>query len=179
MPDSAEAVTETVRRVRLGSTEALAAIYAAHGDDVLGTAYRIMGNRADAEDVLHDVFVGLPEALAGYRDEGKFGAWLRRVAARAALMRLRRTRRESSFRDGLDPPAPERAGTGALDRIAVAEALDRLPDGLRQVFLLREVDGFTHEEVGELLGISAGASAVRLHRAWRALRTGLSTEGDE
>lgn len=145
-------------------------LYAAHGADVLGTAYRILGNRADAEDTLQDVFVGLPEALGRYREEGKLGPWLRRLTARAALMRLRRSRRETTFSRAIDRPTHEGAGAAALDRLAVRDALDRLPDTLRQVFLLKEIEGFSHDEIGEMLGISPGASGVRLHRAWRAVR---------
>jgi RNA polymerase sigma-70 factor, ECF subfamily len=170
-PNSSRPLADTLRHARQGSTEALGVLYTAHGAEVLGTAYRILGNRADAEDTLQDVFVGLPEALAHYREEGKLGAWLRRLAARTALMRLRRGRREASFREGFDPPAHAVAGAGALERLAVADALDRLPEGLRQVFLLKEIEGFTHEEISVMLGISPGASGVRLHRAWRALRT--------
>ena len=177
-PEPAESLAESVRRARHGSADALAALYATYADQVLGTAYRILGNRADAEDTLQDLFVGMPEALTHYREEGKFGAWLRRLAARTALMRLRRQRHEASFADGIDPPAREVAGTGALDRVAVADALARLPEQLRQVFLLKEVEGFTHQEIGDLLGISPGASGVRLHRAWRSLRTLLGTTED-
>ena len=156
--------------------EALAVLYAAHGAEVLGTAYRILGNRADAEDTLQDVFVGLPEALGRYREEGKLGAWLRRLTARAALMRLRRGRRETAFAAAFDRPASGGGDSGVLHRLAVADALDRLPDTLRQVLLLKEVDGFTHDEIAEMLGISPGASGVRLHRAWRAVRALLGPE---
>lgn len=177
-PETSESLAEAVCRARQGSADALAALYAAYADQVLGTAYRILGNRADAEDTLQDLFVGMPEALTHYREEGRLGAWLRRLAARTALMRLRRQRREASFADGIDPPAREVAGAGALDRVAAADALDRLPEQLRQVFLLKEVEGFTHQEIGDLLGISPGASGVRLHRAWRSLRTLLGTTED-
>jgi RNA polymerase sigma-70 factor, ECF subfamily len=170
-PDTAPTLIDAVRRARQGSNDALAVLYTAHGAEVLGTAYRILGNRADAEDALQDVFVGLPEALAHYHEEGKLGAWLRRLAARTALMRLRRGRRESSFSEDFDPPVRDVPNAGPLERLAVADALHRLPEGLRQVFLLKEIEGFTHEEIGEMLGITPGASGVRLHRAWRSLRT--------
>lgn len=175
-PDSIQLIADAVVQARQGSTDALAVLYAAHGAEVLGTAYRILGNRADAEDTLQDVFVGLPEALGRYREEGKLGAWLRRLTARAALMRLRRSRRETAFAAGFDRPVSEATGASALDRLAVADALDRLPDTLRQVLLLKEVEGFSHDEIAEMLGISPGASGVRLHRAWRAVRSLLGPE---
>ncbi len=65
----------------------------------------------------------------------------------------------------------EVADAGIVERLAVADALGRMPEHLRQVFLLKEVEGFTHDEIGSLLGISAGASGVRLHRAWILIRS--------
>ena len=76
-PEISESLAEPVCRARLGSADALAALYAAYADQVLGTAYRILGNRADAEDTLQDLFVGMPEALTHYREEDRRGAWLR------------------------------------------------------------------------------------------------------
>ncbi len=167
----AHPAADLVRRARTGSPEALAGLYALYANQIFGTAYRILRNRADAEDVLQDVFVGLPEALANYREQGKLDAWLRRVAARTALMRQRRERSGPSFDDGVDLPVREVADAGIVERLAVADALGRMPEHLRQVFLLKEVEGFTHDEIGSLLGISAGASGVRLHRAWILIRS--------
>ncbi|PYO64311.1 MAG: hypothetical protein DMD71_13475, partial [Gemmatimonadetes bacterium] len=74
---------------RRGEPPALAALYRAHGAAVFRLAYRLTGTREDAEDVVHDVFVGLPEALLRYEERGRLQSWLKRVAARVALMRLR------------------------------------------------------------------------------------------
>jgi RNA polymerase sigma factor (sigma-70 family) len=158
--------------VRDGSLDALGRAYARHAAAVYAAAYRILGVRADAEDVLQDVFVGLARALAGYQERGRLEAWLRRVAVRAALMRLRARgrRRETPFAD-LHEPA-EHAADGTLDRVALQAALRTLPEKLRIVFVLKEMEGYSHDEVAALLGISAGTSAVRLFRAWKLLRTG-------
>jgi RNA polymerase sigma-70 factor (ECF subfamily) len=146
----------------------LASLYRAHGGDLYRLAYRLTGTRHDAEDVVHDVFVGLPEALGRYEERGSFIGWLKRVTARVALMKLRRgtRRREVALEATLpavDPP-PDTAGT------ALQVAVDGLPDPLRSVLVLKEIEGYSHAEVGELLGISAGASRVRLNRAMRRLR---------
>ena len=83
-----------VETIRAGSPDALAALYREHGHALYRLAYRLVGTREDAEDVVHDVFVGLPEALGRYQERGSFAGWLKRVTARLALMRLRtRTRR--------------------------------------------------------------------------------------
>lgn len=76
-----------VERARSADPDALARLYHAHAGDMLRVAYHLLGSRADAEDVVHDVFLGLPEALSGYREQGKFAAWIRRLAVRTALGR--------------------------------------------------------------------------------------------
>jgi RNA polymerase sigma-70 factor, ECF subfamily len=163
IPDARDQTAEHVRRARQGSADALAALY-----DAFGT-------RADAEDVLQDVFVGLPDALAHYQEQGALAAWLRRLTARTALMRLRRQRREASFSAAHDRPSGDTASASVIERIVLADALDRLAEPLRRVFLLKEVEGLSHREIAALLAISVGASEVRLHRAWRRLRELLGT----
>ena len=165
---SPDATPRQIAAARAGSTDALGGIYRLHADMVFGAAYRITLSEADAEDVLQDVFVGLPEALRSYDERGTFASWLKAVAVRTALMRLRSQRR---LREGsLDSAStPTSARPTALDRAAARDAIARLPEALRVVFMLSEVEGYTHAEISALLDISAGASATRLHRAWRAI----------
>jgi RNA polymerase sigma-70 factor (ECF subfamily) len=157
--------------VRGGSLDALGALYTRHAEAVYRLAYRITGSAADAEDVLQDVFVGLPGALQGYAERGQFAAWLKRVAARTALMRLRgQARRREAAIDTAVEVLPAAAAADPVDRVAVQRALARIPAPLRLVFHLKEVEGYSHAEIAELLGITSGASAVRLSRAWKLLR---------
>jgi RNA polymerase sigma-70 factor, ECF subfamily len=158
-----------VRETRGGSTAALGRLYERHAPVVITVALRLLGSRADAEDVLQDVFVGLPDALAAYEERGAFAAWLRRVTVRTALMSLRRRSRTSHVPlAGSDPfAAPEREPERG---IAARRAIDALPDALRVVFVLREVEGYSHAEISELLGITRTASALRHHRAWKLIR---------
>jgi len=152
-----------------GSREALGSLYRRYADDVYRLAYRLTGTRADAEDTLQDVFVGLPRALGRYREEGRFLSWLRQVTARTALSRMR-TRARTRFEplDAAELPARETAGD-TVERITLARALADMPEPLRLVFLLKEVEGYDHAEIGTLLSIRPGAARVRLHRAWRFL----------
>ena len=162
---------ELVARARAGSGDALGALYARHAAAVMSLAYRLCGSAADAEDVLHDVFLGLPEALRRYDERGSFTAWLRRVAARTALTRLRaqgRRREVPLDAHGEWPREAEAESFG--DRSAVERALAALPSTLRAVVVLKEMEGYSHAEIGALLGISAGASEVRLCRALKLLR---------
>lgn len=166
-----------VERAADGAAEAIAELYAMHGHAIYRLAYRLTGSAADAEDVLQDVFVGLPEALRSYEGRGSLEGWIRRVAARMALMRLRRQgrRREVPLH-----PLPESAGgtdpSMIVERMAIERALGELPDTLRAVFVLREVEGYSHAEIAGLLGIRPGTSEVRLHRAKKILQTKLRSE---
>jgi RNA polymerase sigma-70 factor, ECF subfamily len=157
-----------VQRVRRGDAEALGALFDLHGAALYQLAYRLLGTREDAEDAVQDVFGGLELALARYDEQGAFGAWLRRVTARTALMRLRAERRRR-----VDDPVRthESADRGDVAlRMTLDTALGTLPDPLRTVFVLRTVEGYSHDEIAGMLHISAGASKVRLHRAIRQLQ---------
>src|SRR5262247_2942893 len=157
----------------LASEEALAELYRLHGRALFRLAYRLTGTKEDAEDVVHDVFVGLPEALKGYEERGRLDAWLRRVTARVALMRLRSRRRRQVIRlEHVDLPAP--SGEPPIDLQA---AVDALPINLRSVLVLKEIEGYSHTEIADMLGISAVTSRVRLFRALRKLRRILRGDG--
>src|SRR5215210_3996170 len=90
---------ELISRVKSGDADALADIYARYSRVLMGTAFHLTGNAADAEDVLHDVFLGLPEALRHYEERGTIESWLKRLTARVALSRIRsrESRRETSL----------------------------------------------------------------------------------
>jgi len=165
---------DVVTAARRGEGEALAALYREHGVAAFRLAYHLTGTREDAEDVVHDVFVGLPEALRRYEERGRLESWLKRVVARVALMRLRQRgrRREVSLEAVADHQSPE----AASDRTTLHDAVAALPDPLRAVLVLKEIEGYSHAEVGALLGISAGASRARLLRAITRLRRTLGED---
>jgi len=169
MKAAASVQSETsIEGARAGDPEALASLYRAYGAALYRLAYRLTGTPQDAEDVVHDVFVGLPEALGRYREQGSLAGWLQRVTARVALMRVRtRTRRREVALDAT-LSSPDRPA--AVESDGLQAAIDALPEPLRSVLVLKEVEGYSHAEVGELLGISEGASRVRLNRAMKRLR---------
>ncbi|WP_396216609.1 RNA polymerase sigma factor [Gemmatimonas sp.] len=159
-----------VAAVRAGNPDALAAVYHQHAAAMLTLALRLTASRADAEDVVHDVFVALPEALAHYEERGQFRAWLMRLTTRVALMHERRTARLER-RDSLDGVAT----VGDVERdVLVADhvygALRTLKPALRHVFVLRVLHELPHAEIARVLGISISASEVRLHRGIQQLR---------
>lgn len=157
-------------RVQDADTAALGELYVQYGDLVYRTALQLTRYSADAEDVTQEVFVRLPGALQGSAGTlDSLEGWLRRIAVRQALTHLRggRRRREVSV-DGvasLLAPADD-----SLGRLTLHAALLRLSEEHRTVFLLKEVEGYGHGEIAELLGISTANSEVRLHRARRQLR---------
>jgi RNA polymerase sigma-70 factor, ECF subfamily len=161
---------DLITAARDGSVEALGELYQRHGAVVYGAALRLLGAPEDAEDVLQDVFVGLPRALRSYREQGRFAAWLKRLAVSTALMRLRsqRRKRETPL-DDIEPASAARE-QHPVDRLAVRRAIAALPDNLRLVFVLKEVEGYSHAEIAAMLDISAINSATRLSRAWTMLR---------
>jgi RNA polymerase sigma-70 factor (ECF subfamily) len=164
---------ESVVRARTGESEALAALYHRHGKRLFGLAWRLTGSRADAEDVVQDLFVGLPEALKRYEDRGRLDAWLRAVTVRLVLMRRRAERRRREVPLGPDDAKATPADRGILSRTDLDEALRALPDALRTVFVLKALEGYSHAEIGALLGIRTGTSEVRYHRAVQRLRAAL------
>jgi RNA polymerase sigma-70 factor (ECF subfamily) len=162
---------DLIARAREGSPEALETIYVEHGDALMRLAYHLTGSAPDAEDVLHDVFLGLPEALGRYQERGAFAAWLRRVTARVALTRVRvaRRRHEVPLEESV-PGARFASGDPPIEHADLEHAIRRLPATLRAVFVLKEVEGLSHAEVAGVLGIRVGTSEVRLHRAMKKLR---------
>ena len=168
VPSPAEGVAELAEQARAGSPAALGALYRRFGPGLYRLAYRLSGSKEDAEDIVHDVFVGLPEALQRYEERGRLDAWLKRLTARVALMKLRAGRRRATLRleDHDTATEPQRQPeTGELQA-----AVDALPLSLRSVLVLKEIEGYSHSEIAEMLGISAVASRVRLMRAISRLR---------
>jgi RNA polymerase sigma factor (sigma-70 family) len=167
--------SELLAQARRGSASAIGALYESHGANLLRLGVRITGSQSDAEDLLHDLFVGLPELLSRYEHRSKLDAWLRAVMARMAIAKLRQgTRRErlasSNVEHGHHMPDDPWSAVD-LDR-----AIAQLPETTRAVFVLRQIEGYSHDEIGGLLDITSGASRVRYLRALRQLRAFLEPQ---
>lgn len=160
--------------LRRGEPDAIAATYREHAGRLLRTATALLGDRSDAEDLVHDLFVGLPEAMARYQDRGTFGGWLSRIAARMALMRLRtrRRRREVPFEDA-DEPRRRADGDRLPDRMLIEMALASLSEESRTVLVLRDLEGWSYRDIGEFVGASEGTVMTRHSRAMQRLKTAL------
>ena len=162
-----------IARLRAADADALDEVYRREGAVLLRTATWLLGSASDGEDVVQDLFVGLPDAIGSYRGDGELGAWLRAIVVRMALMRLRseRRRREVPAEAAETMPVREDGASAIAARLTLETALRALPDDLRVVFVLKEIEGYAHAEIAMRLGIEVNTAQVRLHRARRALRT--------
>lgn len=158
-------------RVRDGAEDALRRVIEEYAPLVYQVALGITQSEADAEDVLQEVFVGLPEALHQF-DGGNFPGWLKVVTSRRALMLLRAERRRRKYT--FAPVAHISVEDQALSKIMLERALSRLDPTLRIVFVLKEMEGLTHVEIAEIMKTSENLSQVRLYRARKAMREFLS-----
>jgi RNA polymerase sigma-70 factor (ECF subfamily) len=166
---------EVLVRAGCGDRDALTHLYHEHAEVVYEAAFHLTESAADAQDVVQDVFLGLPEALRTYEGRGSFGSWLRTVTVRTALIKLRQRRRLREISLGFNRTGLSLAPTGHIDRIELERALSALPEKLRIVVVLKEIQGFSHKEIAGLLGIRPSASAARLSRAREQLRELLGT----
>lgn len=162
---------DLLSRLGRGEPDALREVYELYADDVYRIALRLTGSSADAYDVTHDVFLGLPEASHRYDPERPFPGWLRGVAVRTAQMHIRSTRRRREVGlVGLAALSVRSRQDPVVNRLTLERALDRLSPALRSVVVLRELEGMSLQQIAEILEITRSATAVRLHRARRILR---------
>lgn len=166
-----------VARAAAGDPDAERALYDAHVARVYRTAYRLAGDDDLARDITQDAFVRAFGRLAEFRHEASFATWLHRIALSVALNTLDRVqrirRREAPLEEGLAAAAPDRRADPDL-RARLADAIDALPPGYRAVFVLHDVEGYTHEEIGAALGVRPGTSKAQLFHARARLRQRLA-----
>jgi RNA polymerase sigma-70 factor (ECF subfamily) len=186
--DRQEEDRQLVSRAQAGDISAFEALVEAHRDKVYGLALRMTRSEADAAEITQDTFLSAYQHLKDFRGDAAFGSWVHRIAANNALMRLRHRRvvqaaegelqgPEFTERGSLaDYPAQDWSRTAEgkildaeLGR-AIQEATDRLPEGYREVFLLKDLEGLSYEQIAEATGDSIPAIKSRLHRARLALR---------
>src|ERR687896_1612320 len=163
-----------IARARQGDEAALEALYRAFEIPVYNLARRICRTTEDAEDVLQETFFEVCKSIGRYREEGSLWGWIRTIAASKALMRLRRNR----YRD-TDELHDEVVGHRREDnhlRMDLEAALERLPETSRAVVWLHDVEGFTHEEIANMMGKTPSFSKSQLARDNARLRSWLGEE---
>ena len=154
-----------------GDGRAFERLYRVHVARIHSLARRMIGSDA-ADDVTQDVFIRAWTKLATFRGEAAFGTWLYRLAVNVILARrttLGSERGRYDDSEGALETAPRPAAAPELS-MDLEEAMSRLPDGARQVFVLHDLEGYRHEEIANLLGIVPGTSKSQLHHARMTLR---------
>jgi RNA polymerase sigma-70 factor (ECF subfamily) len=164
-------VTSDVALAARGDAQAFARLYEEHKDRVYGLAGRMLGWEHAAEAV-QDVFVRVWQKLASFRGEAQFSTWLHRLAVNVLLSKRQALgKQRARFLDAED--AIDRLESKPSGREIVMDleaAMQRLPDGARMIFVLHDVEGYRHDEIAALLGITTGTTKAQLHRARMILR---------
>ncbi len=180
-PDEASLV-EALKR---GDPEACACMIKQYAPRVYAIAIRMLNDPDDAEEVLQETFISACKNIQKFEERSALGTWLHRIATNAALMHLRkRKHREVSLDEPIETQggedvyrevqdwtfSPDDHAMNSEIRDILEKAIAELPETLRTVFILREIEGYSTEETAQILGISVSAAKVRLHRARLRLR---------
>lgn len=183
-----------IESFRKGSIDAYEELLERYESKVYNLAMRFTRNHEDAEEVLQDVFTTLYQKLEGFQGKSAFSSWLYRIIVNAAFMKLRKRKQNNTI--SIEDLAPtirqqqvekEHSISNRSDLLSINKemrdiidsALNKLPDQYRAVFVLRDVDGLSNQEVGEILDLSIPAVKSRLHRSRLMLRKRLQTYWDD
>ncbi len=163
---------ELARGAARGDMAAFEEIYNRHHRRVYSICLRMLQNTSEAEDLTQDVFIQLYRKIGSFRGDSAFTTWLHRMTVNQVLMHFRKrtVKFEKTTEEGETPVQivsgsanPERMRI--VDKIALDNAIEQLPAGYKNVFVLHDVEGFEHEEVARILGCSVGTSKSQLHKA--------------
>lgn len=173
---------ELLTRAKAGDPAAERALYDAHVDRVYRLTYRFAGNEDLAQDFTQDTFIRAFARLREFRGDATFATWLHSIAVSVSLNGLRKVKmlraRETDLEDARELGVNTRRAEPDL-RTRLAQAIDALPRGYRTVFVMHDVEGFTHEEIAETLGLQPGTSKAQLSRARARLRVALAAYAGE
>jgi len=174
-----------VRLARGGDPQAFDRLVRRHLAAAHGLALRTAGDPDEAEDICQDAFITALERLETCRNPDRFRAWLMTIVKRKALDAVARRERKPESLAGVDPRPDDARRANPADRLerrtlrdALRRAMEKLPDRQRRVLLLHDYEGWTHPEIGDLLGIAPGTSRHHLHRARSAMRRALSRDAE-
>lgn len=163
-------------RIRNGDGAAFETLYRQHATRLYNLAGRMAGSFQEADDLLQEIFLLAYRKLGSFRGDSSLGTWLYRLAVNHCLDVLRsRQSRMAHLTDSMDAPHAAEVATpgpalGAVSRIDLEHAIAALPPACRAAFLLHDVEGFGHMEVGAILGISEGTSKSQVHKARLRIR---------
>jgi RNA polymerase sigma-70 factor (ECF subfamily) len=170
--DDAGIIDDVVRLAQQGDVPAFESIYRAHAPAVYALCRRMIGDEQQARELVQDAFVRAWERLTSFRGHSSLATWLHRLAVNVVLERLRSSKRDAlrMIDDPDDATFGGRTIDGQLDaRMDIDSAMAQLPAGARSVFELHDRQGYSHDEIAQMLGIAPGTARAQLFRARRAL----------
>lgn len=183
---------EAIRLAQQGDPAAFERIYQLHSRRIYSLCLRMVSNTAEAEDLTQEAFLQLFRKIATFRGESAFSTWLHRLAVNVVLMRLRKKKVSESSLEEVTEPDEESGGprrdfggpdlrlSGSIDRVNLQRAIEELPPGYKQVFVLHDMQGYEHNEIADIMQCSIGNSKSQLHKARMRLRELLhETQRDE
>jgi len=164
--------TTLIQRAVDGDERAMRQLWSQHAPHIDAVVRRLVGNSDDAADIAQEVWIQIFRALPSYRGDSQFGTWAHRIAVNRTLNALRRTRRLAKLETDIEEEtaAVEHGSDRSLLAATIQDAAARLSPGARTVFLLHDVEGYTHEEIATELGITPGGSKSQLFKARAKLR---------
>ena len=160
-----------------GDRSAARALYDAHVERVHRIAYRLCGDADMAEDLTQDVFIQLFRKLDQFRGESSFSTWVHRVALTVSLNAMRKVKRFRARETEIDEAVHFEQAEGEIEpdlRDRLKAAIDALPDGIRAALVMHTIEGYSHSEIGEALGIAEGTSKARVFDARARLKKALA-----
>ena len=176
-PDASAADIDLCRMATNGNISAFELLYQKYHRRTYSLCLRMTSSQTEAEDLTQEVFIQLFRKIGSFRGDSAFSTWLHRMTVNQVLMHFRR-RSVKNERTSDDGEMPEQTVNGTadpnkmpvVDRIALKNAIAQLPHGYKSVFVLHDIEGFEHEEVARMMGISVGTSKSQLHKARLKLR---------
>ena len=166
-----------IERVLAGDAGAERELYDAHVDRVFRLAYRLAGDNDLAQDFVQETFIKVFSRLTTFRGESALSTWITSIALSVALNGLRKVKRFRQREGGLEEAVTVtevRRRTEPDLKSRMREAIEKLPEGYRTVFVMHDMEGYTHEEIGSALGVQTGTSKAQLFRARAKLREALA-----
>jgi RNA polymerase sigma-70 factor (ECF subfamily) len=176
MPES-----DAIRLAQGGNAHAFEQLYGLHCRRVYSLCLRMAGDPTDAEDLTQEAFLQMFRKVHTFRGESSFSTWLHRLTVNVVLMRIRKKRHVEKSLDAMFEPeeeskvpvefgAPDLRLSGMLDHLNLDRAIDQLPEGYKEMFILHDVQGYEHKEIAAILGCSIGNSKSQLFKARLRLR---------
>lgn len=165
-----------IEECRQGSSRAQFRLYNQYSKAMYNLAYRILNNREDAEDILQEAFVDCFRNLNTFRFESTFGAWLKKIIVNKCINQLKKKKIDLTLCENLPVDIYEEDAEFTYDTTKIFKGIEKLPDGYRVILTLYLLEGYDHQEIAQILGITESTSKSQYSRAKDKLRNILLTK---